>query len=123
MARWKRATGGGPRSQTDGRQATEVAIAADALNRMLELGRPEHAPTARARKRAGRTAPAPLIHAPRCRGGKAITVASISVPTRTATPLPSSCRVTASNSARSSPSRTSSRRNRTNAVRYYFRGP
>jgi hypothetical protein len=30
------------RSHTDGRQATEVAIAADVLNRMLELGRPEY---------------------------------------------------------------------------------
>jgi hypothetical protein len=29
------------RSHTDRRQATEVAIAIDALNRMLELGRPE----------------------------------------------------------------------------------
>ena len=27
---------------TDGRQASEVAIAADVLNRMLELGRPEY---------------------------------------------------------------------------------
>jgi hypothetical protein len=41
-ARWKRVTGDGPRSQTDGRQATEVAIAADVLNRMLKLGRPEY---------------------------------------------------------------------------------
>ena len=31
------------RSQTDGRQASEVAIAADVLNRMVELGRPEYA--------------------------------------------------------------------------------
>ena len=30
------------RSQTDGHQATEVAIAAQALNRMLDLGRPEY---------------------------------------------------------------------------------
>jgi hypothetical protein len=29
------------RSHTDGRQATEVAIAVGILNRMLELGRPE----------------------------------------------------------------------------------
>ena len=28
--------------QTDKRQVTEVAIAADVLNRMLELGRPEY---------------------------------------------------------------------------------
>jgi hypothetical protein len=30
------------RSQTDKRQATEVAIAVDILNRMLELGRPSY---------------------------------------------------------------------------------
>jgi len=30
------------RSQTDGRQASEVAIAVSVLNRMLELGRPEY---------------------------------------------------------------------------------
>jgi hypothetical protein len=33
--------GDAPRSRTDRRRATEVAIAARALNRMLELGRPE----------------------------------------------------------------------------------
>jgi hypothetical protein len=42
VSRWKRVIGEGLRSQTDGRQATEVAIAADVLNRMLELGRPEY---------------------------------------------------------------------------------
>ena len=42
ISRWKRVIGDGLRSQTDGRQATEVAIAADALNRMLDLGRPEY---------------------------------------------------------------------------------
>ena len=42
IARWKRIIGGGLRSQTDGRQATEVAIAAGVLNRMLGLGRPEY---------------------------------------------------------------------------------
>jgi len=41
IARWKRVIGDGLRSQTDGRQATEVAIAAGMLNRMLELGRPK----------------------------------------------------------------------------------
>ena len=30
------------RSRPDGRQATEVAVAADVLNRMLDLGRPEY---------------------------------------------------------------------------------
>jgi Transposase DDE domain len=42
IARWKRVIGDGLRSQTDGRQASEVAIAVDVLNRMLELGRPEY---------------------------------------------------------------------------------
>jgi DDE family transposase len=42
ISRWKRVVGDGLRFQTDGRQATEVAIAVDVLNRMLELGRPEY---------------------------------------------------------------------------------
>jgi Transposase DDE domain len=42
ISRWKRVIGDGLRSQTEGRQASEVAIAADVLNRMLELGRPEY---------------------------------------------------------------------------------
>ena len=42
ISRWKRVIGNGLRSQTDGRQTTEVAIAADVLNRMLDLGRPEY---------------------------------------------------------------------------------
>ena len=42
VSRWKRVIGVGLRSRTDGRQATEVAIAADVLNRMLDLGRPEY---------------------------------------------------------------------------------
>ena len=42
IARWKRVIGDGLRSQTGGRQDTEVAVAADALNRMLDLGRPEY---------------------------------------------------------------------------------
>src|SRR3954452_14230521 len=42
ISRWKRVISDGLRSQTDGRQAIEVAIAADVLNRMLELGRPEY---------------------------------------------------------------------------------
>ena len=46
VSRWKRVIGDGLRSQTDGRQATEVAIAANMLNRMLELGRPEYVRTA-----------------------------------------------------------------------------
>ena len=46
IARWKRVVGDGLRFQTDGRQATEVAIAADVLNRMLDRGRPEYVRTA-----------------------------------------------------------------------------
>jgi hypothetical protein len=42
ISRWKRVIGDALRSHTDGRQATEVAIAADVLNCMLELGRPEY---------------------------------------------------------------------------------
>jgi hypothetical protein len=42
ISRWKRVIGDGLRSQTDGRQATEVALAVGVLNRMLELGRPEY---------------------------------------------------------------------------------
>ena len=42
VSRWKRVIGEGLRSQTDGRQASQMAIAADVLNRMLELGRPEY---------------------------------------------------------------------------------
>ena len=37
---WKRVIGHVLRSQTDKRQATEVALAVDVLNRMLVLGRP-----------------------------------------------------------------------------------
>ena len=42
ISRWKRVIGDGLRSQTDIRQATEMAIAAKVLNHMLELGRPEY---------------------------------------------------------------------------------
>jgi hypothetical protein len=42
VSRWKRVIGDGLRSQTDGRQATEVVIAANVLNHMLALGRPEY---------------------------------------------------------------------------------
>ena len=42
ISRWKRVIGDGLRSRTAGRQAREVALAADALNRMLELGRSEY---------------------------------------------------------------------------------
>ncbi len=42
ISRFKRVIGDGLRSRTDRRRATEVAIAVKALNRMLELGRPEY---------------------------------------------------------------------------------
>ena len=42
ISRFKRVIGDGLRSRTDRRRATEVAIAVNALNRMLELGRPEY---------------------------------------------------------------------------------
>ena len=41
ISRYKRVIGDALRSRTDRRRATEVAVAARALNRMLELGRPE----------------------------------------------------------------------------------
>jgi hypothetical protein len=46
ISRFKRVMGDALRSRTDGRQETEVAIAVDALNRMLDLGRPEYVRTA-----------------------------------------------------------------------------
>ena len=42
MSRFKRVIGDALRSRTDRRRATEGAIAVDALNRMLELGRPSY---------------------------------------------------------------------------------
>jgi hypothetical protein len=42
ISRFKRVIGDGLRSRTDRRRETEVAIAVDALNRMLGLGRPEY---------------------------------------------------------------------------------
>jgi hypothetical protein len=41
ISRYKRVIGDALRSRTDRRQTSEVAIAVQALNRMLELGRPE----------------------------------------------------------------------------------
>ena len=42
IGRFKRVIGDALRSRTDGRRATEVAIAVRVLNRMLELGQPEY---------------------------------------------------------------------------------
>ena len=42
VARFKQVISGEPRSRTDERRATEVAIAVSVLNLMLELGRPEY---------------------------------------------------------------------------------
>jgi len=41
VSRYKRVNGDALRSRTERRQATEVTVAVQALNRMLELGRPE----------------------------------------------------------------------------------
>jgi hypothetical protein len=41
IGRFKRVIGDGLRSRTDRRRASEVDVAVRALNRMLELGRPE----------------------------------------------------------------------------------
>jgi hypothetical protein len=41
ISRFKRVIGGALRSRTDRRRTTEVAIAVEVLNRMLELGRPK----------------------------------------------------------------------------------
>ena len=45
VSRFKRVIGDGLRSRTDRRRVTEVAIAVDVLNRMLDLGRPEYVRT------------------------------------------------------------------------------
>ena len=42
MNRWKQVIGDELRAHTDGRRATEVAVAVHALNRMLEFGRPNY---------------------------------------------------------------------------------
>ncbi len=42
VSRWKRVIRDGLGSQTGGRQATEMAIVASLLNRMLDLGRPNY---------------------------------------------------------------------------------
>ena len=42
ISRFKRVIGGGLRSRTDRRRATEITLAVSVLNRMLELGRPEY---------------------------------------------------------------------------------
>ena len=42
VSRYERVIGDTLRSRTDRRQVAEVAIAVSVLNRMLELGRPDH---------------------------------------------------------------------------------
>ena len=42
ISRWKQVIGDGLRARTDERRATEVEVAVQALNRMLELGRPSY---------------------------------------------------------------------------------
>ena len=46
IGRWKRVIGDGLRSHKDECRATEVKVAVHALNRMLELGRPNYVRTA-----------------------------------------------------------------------------
>ena len=41
ISHFKRVIGGGLRSRTDQRQATEMTVAVAVLNRMLKLGRPK----------------------------------------------------------------------------------
>ena len=43
--RFKQGVGDGLRTRTDERRATEVSVAVHALNRMMELGRPNHVRT------------------------------------------------------------------------------
>ncbi len=45
IGRWKQVIGDRLRSHKDGCRATEVAVAVHALNRMLELGRPNYVRT------------------------------------------------------------------------------
>ena len=42
IGRWKQVIGDGLRSRIDERRTTEVNVAVDVLNRMLELGRPNY---------------------------------------------------------------------------------
>ena len=42
IGRWKQVIGDGLRSRIDERRVTEVNVAVDVLNRMLELGRPNY---------------------------------------------------------------------------------
>jgi len=42
VGRWKQVIGDGLRAHTEERRATEVDVADYALNRMLELGRPDY---------------------------------------------------------------------------------
>ena len=67
MGRFKQVIGDGLRSRTDQRRATEVDVAVHALNRMLELGRPEAVRIAWPQNGVGVSAPLPLIHATRRR--------------------------------------------------------
>jgi hypothetical protein len=46
ISRFKQVIGDGLRSRTDERRATEVGVAVHALNRMMELGRPNYVRTA-----------------------------------------------------------------------------
>jgi hypothetical protein len=66
VPRWKRVNDPGLRSQTDERQQIERAIAAAALNRMLNLGRPNYVRIAWSGTQAGSIASSPPTRATRC---------------------------------------------------------
>ena len=64
IARWKQVIGDGLRSRTDERRATEVAVAAHALNRIAGAGTPELCPHRLTPDGVGVAASTPLIRAP-----------------------------------------------------------
>ena len=59
IGRWKQVIGDGLRAHTDERRATEVDVAVLALNRMLELGRPNYVHLACPRRGSGVVRPHP----------------------------------------------------------------
>jgi hypothetical protein len=62
IGRWKQVIGDGLRSRTDERRVTEVNVAVDVLNRMLELGRPNYVRIIGPHKGIGAVAYKLLIH-------------------------------------------------------------
>jgi hypothetical protein len=66
IGRWKRVIGEALRSQTARRRVTEVVIATNVLNRLLELGRPDLCPYHMKLERFGITASIGMIGATKC---------------------------------------------------------